>query len=169
MFIERIDISGNNRTLDRVIRRQFNVVEGDAFNSREINDAQDRIRGLGYFEEATVNVRPGTTEDQALIDVQVVEQPTGSLTLGGAFSSSEGLTAQVGLTERNFLGRGQTVSATVSGQHPVRQLRVRLHRAGALRPRPLGGLQRLLPQPQLRRAVVPDQERRLRAAASASR
>ncbi len=114
VFIERIDISGNTRTLDRVIRREFNVVEGDAFNSREINEAQDRIRGLGYFEEATVNVRPGTTEDQALIDVQVVEQPTGSLSLGGAFSSSEGLTAQVGLTERNFLGRGQTISATVS-------------------------------------------------------
>ena len=60
VFIERIDITGNNRTLDRVIRRQFRIVEGDAFNAREIRDAEDRISGLGYFEEATVNVREGT-------------------------------------------------------------------------------------------------------------
>jgi outer membrane protein insertion porin family len=115
VFIERIDISGNTRTLDRVIRRQFDVVEGDAFNAREVTDAEDRIRGLGYFEEVTVTPRPGTTQDQALIDVQVVEQPTGSLSLGGAFSSSEGLTAQISLVERNFLGRGQTVSASLAG------------------------------------------------------
>ena len=115
VFIERIDISGNTRTLDRVIRRQFHVVEGDAFNSREIKDAQDRINGLGYFKTATVNVRPGSDPNHALVDVQVEEQPTGSLSLGGAFSSNEGLSAQVSLTERNFLGRGQTVSATVTG------------------------------------------------------
>ncbi len=115
VFIERIDISGNTRTLDRVIRRQFRVVEGDAFNTREIKDAEDRINGLGFFKTATVTPRPGTTEDQALIDVQVEEQPTGSLSLGGAFSSSEGLTAQISLTERNFLGRGQTVSASIAG------------------------------------------------------
>jgi outer membrane protein insertion porin family len=114
VFVERIDISGNTRTLDRVIRRQFHIVEGDAFNSREIREAEDRIRGLGYFKEASVNVREGTTPDQALIDVRVEEQPTGSLSLGGAFSSSEGLSAQISLTERNFLGRGQTFTATIS-------------------------------------------------------
>ena len=114
VFVERIDISGNTRTLDRVVRRQFHIVEGDAFNSREIRDAEDRINGLGYFKTATVNVRPGTTEDQALVEVVVEEQPTGSLSLGGAFSSSEGLSAQISLTERNFLGRGQTVSGTIS-------------------------------------------------------
>ena len=59
VFIERIDITGNTRTLDRVIRRQFHVVEGDAFNAREIRDAEDRINGLGYFKTATVNVRAG--------------------------------------------------------------------------------------------------------------
>ncbi len=114
VFIERIDISGNTRTLDRVIRRQFNVVEGDAFNAREIRSAEDRIRGLGYFKTATVQVRDGATPDRALVDVKVEEQSTGSLSLGGAFSSDEGLTAQVAITERNFLGRGQTVSATVA-------------------------------------------------------
>lgn len=114
VFVERIDISGNDRTLDRVIRRQFHIVEGDAFNSREVKDAEDRINGLGYFKEASVNVREGSGPGYALIDVQVEEQPTGSLSLGGAYSTSEGFSAQIGLTERNFLGRGQTLTATVS-------------------------------------------------------
>jgi outer membrane protein insertion porin family len=114
VFVERIDISGNDRTLDRVIRRQFHIVEGDAFNSREIRDAEDRIKGLGYFKEASVNVREGSGPGYALVDVQVEEQPTGSLSLGGAYSTSEGISAQISLTERNFLGRGQTLTATVS-------------------------------------------------------
>jgi outer membrane protein insertion porin family len=115
VFIERIDISGNTRTLDRVIRRQFRVVEGDAFNAREIREADDRIKSLGYFKSSTVEVREGTTPGRALIDVTVEEQPTGSLSLGGAYSTSEGFLAQIQLTERNFLGRGQTVSATIAG------------------------------------------------------
>ena len=91
------------------------MVEGDAFNAREIRDAEDRINGLGYFETATVErAAEGTTPDRALVQVEVEEQPTGSLSLGGAFSSSEGLSAQISLTERNFLGRGQTVTATIS-------------------------------------------------------
>ncbi len=114
VFVERIDITGNTRTLDRVIRRQFDIVEGDAFNAREIRDAEDQIRGLGYFSAATVSVREGSTPDRALVLVEVEEQSTGSLNLGGAFSTNEGLTAQIGITERNFLGRGQTVSATIA-------------------------------------------------------
>jgi outer membrane protein insertion porin family len=89
--------------------------EGDAFNSREIRDAEDRINGLGYFKEATVNVRPGTTEDQALVEVMVEEQPTGSLSLGGAFSSSEGISAQSQPDRRGFLGRGRPSTAAVTG------------------------------------------------------
>ncbi|WP_424932133.1 outer membrane protein assembly factor BamA [Amaricoccus macauensis] len=114
VFIERIDISGNNRTLDRVIRRQFHVVEGDAFNTREVREAEDRIRGLGYFSNVAMNVRDGSGPGEAIVDVKVEEQPTGSLSIGGAYSTSDGVTAQVGITERNFLGRGQTVSATVA-------------------------------------------------------
>ncbi|MEM8569548.1 MAG: outer membrane protein assembly factor BamA [Pseudomonadota bacterium] len=114
VFVERIDISGNTRTLDRVIRRQFDLVEGDAFNAREVRDAEDRIRGLGYFSSVNVAVRDGAGPESAIVDVVVEDQPTGSLSLGGAFSTNEGITAQVGIRERNFLGRGQTVSATVS-------------------------------------------------------
>jgi outer membrane protein insertion porin family len=115
VFIERIDIVGNTRTLDRVVRRQFRVVEGDAFNAREIRAAEDRIRALGYFETATVEVREGATPASAIVRVAVEEAPTGSLNLGGAYSTSEGFGAQISITERNFLGRGQTVSASFTG------------------------------------------------------
>ena len=114
VFVERIDISGNTRTLDRVIRRQFSLVEGDAFNSREVRNAENRIRALDYFETVTVEVRPGSSPSRALIGVEVEEQPTGSLNLGGSFSSSEGIAAQISITERNFLGRGQTVSLALT-------------------------------------------------------
>lgn len=115
VFIERIDIRGNRETVDRVIRRQFRVVEGDAFNSRELRRAEGRIRALGFFDEVEVRVREGATPDRAIISVDVEEAQTGSLNFGGAFSSSDGVVGNVGLTERNFLGRGQTVSLDFSG------------------------------------------------------
>ncbi|MBA3325336.1 MAG: outer membrane protein assembly factor BamA [Rhodobacteraceae bacterium] len=114
VFIERIDITGNTRTLDRVIRRQFRVVEGDAFNTRELRNAENRIRALDYFTTVAVDVREGSAPSRALIGVAVEEQPTGSLSLGGSFSSSEGAAAQISITERNFLGRGQTVSLALT-------------------------------------------------------
>ncbi|MBP7241693.1 outer membrane protein assembly factor BamA [Amaricoccus sp.] len=114
VFIERIDITGNTRTLDRVIRRQFDVVEGDAFNAREIRDAENRIKALEFFSAVTVGVNEGTSPSRALVTVEVEEQPTGSLNLGGSFSSSEGAAVQISITERNFLGRGQTVSAALT-------------------------------------------------------
>lgn len=115
VFIERIDITGNARTLDRVIRRQFDVVEGDAFDPREVRAAENRIRALDYFSAVDVQVREGSAPGRAIIAVTVEEQPTGSLTLGGAFSSTEGPSAQIGITERNFLGRGQTASLELTG------------------------------------------------------
>jgi len=115
VFIERIDITGNTRTLDRVIRRQFDVVEGDAFNAREIRQAEDRIRALGYFANSAVTVREGSSPSRALVGVEVEEQPTGTLSLGGAVSSGAGFSAQIAITARNFLGRGQTLAASFSG------------------------------------------------------
>ncbi len=115
VFVERIDITGNTRTLDRVIRRQFRLVEGDAFNTRELRNADNRIQALGYFSTVDIQVREGTSPSRAIIGVQVEEQPTGSLNIGGALSSSEGVSAQISITERNFLGRGQTVNLAVTG------------------------------------------------------
>ena len=114
VFVERIDIEGNTTTLDRVVRRQFRVAEGDPFNPREIRDAAERIRALDYFSNADVNAREGSAPDQVIIDVDVEEKPTGSLNFGGAFSADDGFGLVVGFTERNFLGRGQTLGFSFS-------------------------------------------------------
>ncbi|MBO9413318.1 MULTISPECIES: outer membrane protein assembly factor BamA [unclassified Ruegeria] len=114
IFVERIDIEGNTTTLDRVIRRQFDTVEGDPFNPREIRQAAERIRALGFFAVADVEPREGSTPSQVIVDVDVEEQPTGSLSLGGSFSVSDGFGIAVGLNESNFLGRGQNLGLTLS-------------------------------------------------------
>lgn len=114
LFVERIDIEGNTTTLDRVIRQRFKTVEGDPFNPREIRESAERIRALGFFASAEVDVREGSTASQVVVDVDVEEQPTGSLTLGGAYSVDDGFGVTIGLTENNFLGRGQRLSFSIS-------------------------------------------------------
>nr|WP_233495473.1 outer membrane protein assembly factor BamA [Rhodosalinus halophilus] len=114
IFVERIDIEGNTATLDRVIRRQFRVAEGDPFNPREIRESAERIRALGLFASADVEAREGSSEEQVIVDVDVEEQPTGSLTFGGTYSTSGGLGAIVRFQERNFLGRGQRLALEIS-------------------------------------------------------
>ncbi len=114
IFVERIDIEGNTTTLDRVVRRQFDSVEGDPFNPREIRQSAERIRALGYFETAEVNAREGSTPEQVVIDVDVEEKPTGSLNFGGSFSSSDGFGVAISFAEDNFLGRGQKLQLNVS-------------------------------------------------------
>ena len=120
IYVERIDIEGNDRTLDRVIRRQFDLVEGDAFNARAIDKARNRIRGLGFFSNVAVRTERGQTDDRAYVKVEVEEQPTGSLALGAGFSSSEGPLAEFSVSEANVLGRGQFVRARVRAS-PDRQ------------------------------------------------
>ncbi len=113
VFVERIDIEGNQTTLDRVIRRQFDTVEGDPFNPREIRNAAERIRALGFFAAAEVDTRQGSAQDQVIVDVDVEEQPTGSLTFGGSFNDETGFAIALGFSERNFLGRGQSLSFNI--------------------------------------------------------
>ncbi|WP_306131709.1 outer membrane protein assembly factor BamA [Roseivivax marinus] len=107
VFVERIDIEGNTTTLDRVVRRQFDTVEGDPFNPREIRAAAERIRALGFFANADVNAREGSSPQQVIVDVDVEEQPTGSISFGGSYSTSNGFGLALGFREENFLGRGQ--------------------------------------------------------------
>jgi outer membrane protein insertion porin family len=114
VFVERIDIEGNTATLDRVVRREFDSAEGDPFNPREIRASAERIRALGYFETAEVNAREGSSPEQVIVDVNVVEQPTGSLNVGGAYSSNDGFGLALSFSERNFLGRGQQLSLSFS-------------------------------------------------------
>lgn len=115
VFVERIDVEGNTTTLDRVVRRQFDIVEGDPFNPREIRQSAERIRALGFFSTSDIQVREGSSPDRVVLDVTVEEQPTGTLGFGGTYSVEDGFGAAVNLTERNFLGRGQTVALTFSG------------------------------------------------------
>ncbi|MDX2484174.1 MAG: outer membrane protein assembly factor BamA [Pseudodonghicola sp.] len=114
IFVERIDIEGNTTTLDRVVRQQFKISEGDPFNQREIRASAERIRALGFFEKAEVNAREGSSPEQVVVDVNVEEKGTGSLSLGGSYSISSGVGVAIGLTENNFLGRGQKLGLTFS-------------------------------------------------------
>lgn len=114
VFVERIDIEGNTTTLDRVVRRQFRVVEGDPFNPREIRESAERVRALGFFGDANVEAREGSTPQQVVIDVDVEERPTGSLSFGGSYSTSGGFGAAITFSERNFLGRGQQLALGVT-------------------------------------------------------
>ncbi len=114
VFVERIDIEGNTTTLDQVIRRQFKTVEGDPFNPREIRQSAERIRALGFFKNANVNAKPGSAPDQVVVNVDVEEQPTGSLSFGATYGVNSGPGLNIGFSETNFLGRGQALSLNVS-------------------------------------------------------
>ena len=114
IFVERIDIEGNTTTLDRVVRNQFRTAEGDPFNPREIRQAADRIRALGFFADASVEAREGSSPDQVIVDVNVEEAPTGSLSFGANYNSDNGVGLVASFREQNFLGRGQAVNFQVS-------------------------------------------------------
>jgi outer membrane protein insertion porin family len=118
VYIERIDIVGNVRTLDEVIRREFRVSEGDAFNTALLRRSRQRIENLGYFETVELNTLPGSSPDKTRIEVAVSERSTGELSFGAGYSTSDGPLGDIRLVERNFLGRGQSIQAnfTISGR-----------------------------------------------------
>ncbi|MGK7861366.1 outer membrane protein assembly factor BamA [Falsiroseomonas sp. E2-1-a4] len=105
-YVERIDIIGNSRTADRVIRREFRIAEGDAFNAAQVRRSRQRIRDLGYFGGAEIAVQPGSAPDRTVLQTSVSERPTGEISLGGGFSTDAGLLTDFGIRERNFLGSG---------------------------------------------------------------
>ena len=107
VYVERVDIVGNVRTLDKVIRREFQLVEGDAFNSTKMQRSQQRLKNLGFFKKVEVTNSPGSAPDKTVVTAEVEEQSTGELSLGIGFSTTDGPLADVNIRERNFLGRGQ--------------------------------------------------------------
>lgn len=117
VYVDRIEISGNIRTLDKVVRREVQLVEGDPFNASKLRRSEQRIKDLGYFENATVTNSEGSAEDRVNINVEVKEQSTGEISLGAGFSTSDGPLADFSIRERNLLGRGQDLrfGATISG------------------------------------------------------
>jgi len=110
VFVERIDISGNIRSLDKVIRREFRLVEGDAFNASKLRRSKKRIQNLGFFEKINIDQVPGSAPDKTVITTTVEEKSTGQIAIGAGFSSSVGILGNIGLTETNFLGKGQKVA-----------------------------------------------------------
>ena len=114
LFVERIEIRGNNQTFDKVIRREFPIVEGDAFNPIMLRNTKDRLKATGYFEKVEISVRTGTSPEKALVIVDVSEAPTGSLNFGVGYSTDTSLTGSLSVTERNLLGKGQKLNLNLS-------------------------------------------------------
>ena len=112
-YIERIQIRGNTRTRDWVIRREFDLAEGDAYNRALIDRAERRLKNLNYFKSVKITNEPGTSPDRIVINVEVEEQSTGEFSISGGYSTQDGLLGEVSVGERNLLGRGQAVRAAV--------------------------------------------------------
>jgi len=115
VYIERINVIGNLRTKDHVIRREFRLAEGDAFNPLLVDRAKKRLQGLGFFKNVEVKRRPGSAQDRVVLDVEITEQPTGELSFGAGYSTNEGVIGDVSITERNLLGNGQFLRLKLGG------------------------------------------------------
>lgn len=114
-YVERVDVNGNTLTSDKVVRREFRLNEGDAFNSFLVRRSQDRINSLGYFQDnLEIEQTPGSTPDRIILAANVEEKPTGELSLSAGFSSIENFILQGSIRQRNFRGMGQTISASVN-------------------------------------------------------
>ena len=113
VYVERINIAGNTRTLDRVIRREFRLAEGDAFSTAKVRRSQERLRSLGFFEKVDISATSGSAPDKTALEVQVVEQSTGDISLGAGYSSSSGIVGNISLHERNLLGKGQDLNLSL--------------------------------------------------------
>ncbi|MBO0335001.1 outer membrane protein assembly factor BamA [Sneathiella sp. CAU 1612] len=114
VYVERINITGNVRTLDYVIRREMKLAEGDAFNTALLRLSQSRVRGLNFFEKVEVTQEEGTDADKTVINIDVQEKSTGELSVGAGFSTTEDVSADLQIRERNLLGRGQDLRFGVS-------------------------------------------------------
>jgi outer membrane protein insertion porin family len=114
VYVDRIDIVGNTRTLDYVLRRELEVAEGDAYNRVLVDRSKNNIRRLGFFKEVDIEEIPGTAPDRTALRVKVEEQPTGELSFSAGYSSVDKLVLDVGITERNFRGRGQNMRGRIS-------------------------------------------------------
>lgn len=115
-YVERIEIRGNTRTRDYVIRREFDISEGDAFNQETISRAKRRLEALGYFTTVNISTAPGSASDRVVVVVDVVDQPTGSFGIGAGYSvGGDGLVLEASVEEKNFLGRGQFIRLAVGG------------------------------------------------------
>lgn len=122
VYIERINIIGNARTRDYVVRREIRLAEGDAYNRLLVDQARARLQRLAFFKTVKVNREPGSAPDRVVLNFLVEEQPTGELSLAGGFSSSVGVIGEVAFTERNLLGKGQFLRVKLAGSFESAQV-----------------------------------------------
>ena len=125
VYVDRINIKGNTRTLDKVIRREVRIAEGDAFNRVLVDRSRARVRSLGYFKEVEIEEKPGSAPDRTELDVTVEEQSTGSLSVGVGISSTENFIVDLSVEERNLMGRGQYLRFRVQASSRTRQVDIR--------------------------------------------
>jgi outer membrane protein insertion porin family len=117
-YIERINIRGNTRTRDYVIRREFDIGEGDAYNRALIDRAERRLKNLNFFKTVKITNEPGSAPDRVVVNVNVEEQPTGEFSIAGGYSTTDGFMGEVSVADRNLMGRGQYAKASVTfGQY----------------------------------------------------
>ncbi|GJL84848.1 MAG: outer membrane protein assembly factor BamA [Micavibrio sp.] len=118
VFVERINVNGNMRTLDEVVRRELLLDEGDPYNRSKLARSEQNIRNLDFFENVTVDVSQGSAPDKTVVDVDVSEKSTGELSIGAGFSTSDGPLADLRIRERNLLGKGQDLllATTIAGE-----------------------------------------------------
>ncbi len=114
VYVERINIRGNTRTRDYVIRREFDLAEGDAYNRVLVDRAERQLKALGYFASVKITREPGSSPDRVILNVVVEDQPTGELSFGAGYSTGDGVIGDISLTEKNFMGRGYFVKASLS-------------------------------------------------------
>ncbi len=125
VYVEKIDVNGNTLTQDKVVRREFRLSEGDAFNSLQVKRSTARINSLGYFQEKfEVEQKPGSAPDRIILEANVEEKPTGQLQLSAGYSSLEGLIFQGAVEQRNFRGRGQTIGLNVGYSNYSKQVNI---------------------------------------------
>ncbi len=124
VYVDKINITGNNRTLDRVIRRELRFTEGDAFNRDLIDRSRTRIRALGFFKDVTIKNSAGVRPDKTDVTVAVTEQSTGEVSLGAGYSSTSSFVGEFSYTERNLFGRGQFLRASLAMSTISKQLQL---------------------------------------------
>ena len=117
-YVERIDIHGNTRTRDYVIRREFDIAEGDAYNKTLIDRAERHLKNLNYFKTVKISKKPGSTPDRVVLDVEAIDQSTGDINIAGGYSTTDGALVELKVGERNLYGSGKNVQATFTyGQY----------------------------------------------------
>ena len=123
VYVEKIDVNGNTLTQDKIVRREFRLAEGDAFNSLQVKRSTARINSLGYFQEKfEIEQKPGSAPDRIILEANVEEKPTGQLQLSAGYSSLEGLIFQGAVEQRNFRGRGQTIGLNLAYSNYSKQV-----------------------------------------------